>query len=119
MRRRKLLWVPVAIAAVFVSLGLAVGSNDFFLRHSLRTPGIFAADLILPTASEGRPFDPFGNRYAVEIAVDSFCWLALFGATYVVILKIASKFRDSSLNGPLQHAARPREWERQCEKLCT
>ncbi len=96
MRRRKLLLVPVAIAAIFVSLGLAVGSNDFFLRHSLRSPGMFAADLILPTASEGRPFDPFGNRYAVEIAVDSLSWLALFVATYLLILKVASKSRHSS-----------------------
>ena len=79
MRGRELLLVPVAIVVIFVSFGVAVETNDFFLRHSFRTPGVLVADLILPTVSEAHPFDPFGNRYAVEIAVDTFCWLAVFG----------------------------------------
>jgi hypothetical protein len=95
MRRRRLLLVPVAIVAFFVSLDLAGRSQEYALVHFFRTPGMFIADVISPASQNGVAFGISSRRFWLMVGVDIVCWFALLVASLALVWKLVHNLRTA------------------------
>jgi hypothetical protein len=96
MRQTTFFKITLGVIAVVASFMLAGRSQGFALEHSFRTPGILAADLILPNSPGAHPFGLSDSRFWFELTVDTLCWIALFVAAYALIRKLARKPKHST-----------------------
>jgi hypothetical protein len=92
VKAKKAVWKALlGVLSIFVSLALAFESSHIAYHLSLRTPGMWLADIVfnrlVSTGNSGQWMN-IGIGFGIEIGMDALCWLVVIWGLYLLIGKL-------------------------------